>query len=302
MMKRVVTSAAFATLPLYWRRRVVRTVWRTQCLTGRAARFGLAPLFRSVLRMPWTEAMRLDREVAYQDMIAAAEWATLLRRSRAAILRDTDRTVIRGRAVLEQLARTHQPIILAPLHMGCFAMPFARIMHDIFIDRSMLILRTRDDLPEDTAAMRRIAEIGIDMRFLNVREKQNYVDAVKFARAGAVIVNFVDLPASYGGPAPVELFGLPARLAMGIGSLARLTEATIVPVAVHSSMAGDVVEVGRPFQSLETGSDEKARVADLVRRHIETSVLAHPEQWHMWTRFGEFLDPRPAGAPERVPA
>lgn len=301
-MERILTSAAFARMPLYWRRRVLRTYWRTECISGRADRFGLAPVFRSVLRMPAGEAVRLDREIAYHDLIGAVEWASLLHRSRAEIYRDTDRTTIRDRAMLDRLARSRQPIILAPLHMGCFALPFARIMHDYFRDRSMLILRAREDLPQETTAMRRISEIGIDMRFLNVREKQNYVDAVKFARAGAVIVSFIDLPASYGGPASVKLFGYDARLAMGIGSLARLIEGTIVPLSVQSSMAGDVVEIGRPFQSLESGPDEKARVADLVRRHIETSVLAHPEQWHMWSRFAEFLDPGPGGAAPRISA
>ena len=303
MMKRLVTSAAFAGMPLYWRRRAMRAYWRTECLTGRADRFGLRPVFRSVLRLPDEDAARVDREIAYHDLIGAAEWASLLRRSKSQIHRDTDRTTIRDRGLLERLARSRQPVILAPLHMGCFALPFARIMHDHFIDRSMLILRAREDLPQETAAMRRISEIGIDMRFLNVRDKQNYVDAVRFARAGAVIVSFVDLPASYGGPAPVKLFGRDARLAMGIGSLARLTEATVVPLAVRSSMAGDIVDFGRPFQSLESGPDEKARVADLVRRHIETSVLAHPEQWHMWSRFDEFLaPPGPGAASDRLSA
>lgn len=302
MMKRIVTSPVFAAMPLDWRRRALRAYWRTECVTGRASRFGLMPTFRSVLRLSRAEAARLDREVAYHDLVSAAEWATLLRRSRSALHRDAARIAIRDGAVLERLARSRQPIILAPLHMGCFALPFAKIMRDFFVDRSMLILRAREDRPEDTAAMRRISEIGVEMRFLNVRDKKAFADAVKFARDGAVIVNFVDLPASYGGPAAVRLFGRPAQLAMGIGSLARLTEATVVPLAVHSAMRGDVVQLGRPFQSLESGPEEKARVGDLVRRHIETNVLAHPEQWQMWSRFAEFLDPGPAGAPGGLPA
>ncbi|WFT77435.1 hypothetical protein QA634_19055 [Methylobacterium sp. CB376] len=147
--------------------------------------------------------------------------------------------------------------------------------------------------------MRRISEIGTDMRFLNVRDKQDYIDAVRFARAGAVIVSFVDLPASYGGPVDTTLFGRPARLAMGLDALARLTEATVVPLAVRSRLDGDVVAPGRPFEVAESGPEAKARVTDLVRRHIEASVLAAPEQWFMWQRLGEFLA-APEAAQERA--
>jgi KDO2-lipid IV(A) lauroyltransferase len=174
--------------------------------------------------------------------------------------------------------------------MGCFALPFAKIMRDHFSDRPMLILRAREDRPEETEAMRRISEIGVDMRFLNVADKQAYVDGVRFARAGAVIVTFVDLPASYGGAVSETLFGRPAQLAMGLNSLARVIGADVVPIAVNSSVRGDVVKLGRPFECFATGPAEKMRVAGLIRRHIEQSVLAAPEQWHMWARLDEFYN------------
>jgi KDO2-lipid IV(A) lauroyltransferase len=239
--------------------------------------------------MAASEADRLQREVAFQDLLATLGWSSLRHVDRASFERDIRAIEIPDEAVLAQIARDRKPIMLAPLHMGAFALPFARIMRDYFADRPMLILRAREDRPEETTVMRRISELGIDMRFLNIANKQNYLDAVRFARTGAVIVSFCDLPATYGSPEPVQMFGQRCELAMGIASLARVTEATVVPIAVYSSINGDRVRIGQPFECYRTGADERARVASLIARHIETSVLVEPEQWHMWPRFHEFL-------------
>jgi KDO2-lipid IV(A) lauroyltransferase len=241
--------------------------------------------------MSSSEADRLQREVWFQDLIATVGWSTLLQIDRASFERDVEAISIPDEAVISQIARDGKPVMLAPLHMGSFALAFARIMRDHFADRPMLILRARQDRVEETQVMRRISELGIDMRFLNVAEKQTYLDAVRFARQGAVIVCFADLPASYGSPEPVTLFGQRCELALGFASLARVTAATVVPIAVHSSVAGDSVRIGRPFESWKSGPDERTRVAAHIARHIEASVLSQPEQWHMWPRLSEYLAP-----------
>jgi KDO2-lipid IV(A) lauroyltransferase len=241
--------------------------------------------------MPATEAARLHREVVFQDLVAALGWSHLLHLDATTYQRDFATVVIEDDAILAQLARDRRPIILSPLHMGAYALPFARIMHDYFRNRPMLILRAREDRPEETRAMQRIAELGIDMRFLNIANKQSFLDAIRFARNGAVIVCFGDLPGSYGSPCETTLFGHPAELAMGLGSLARVAEATVLPVAVYSDVSGDRVVFGKPFQSFRTGDDERHRVAGLITRHLETSIAADPAQWHMWPRIGEYLKP-----------
>ena len=284
------TLQRVAHLPLWARRRALREIWRTIGLAGRLPRVGIESIVRDVLRLPGAEAARLEKEILYQDWISIVEWASLTRRSQVAIRRDAESISIENASVFERLAQSGRPVILAPIHMGCFALPFTKIMHDYFAGRRLLILRAREDRHDETLAMRRISEIGIDMRFLNVAAKQNYFDAVKFAKAGAVVVMFVDLPASYGGSTPVRLFGKPIRLAMGIGSLARLTEAAVIPVSVHSSVHGDSVRVGAPFESHAKGPEERSRIADIVRRHIEDAIRRTPACWHMWSRFGEFVD------------
>jgi phosphatidylinositol dimannoside acyltransferase len=277
-------------LPLKVRRRALRVLWRASRVTGKLPVYGLEEILRYVLHLSNSEAARIDKEIVYQDMIARAEWGAVLKRSWQGLESDSASIHFPERGVLEQASRSGKPVIFTPIHMGCYVLPFARIMLDHFENRRMLILRAREDRPDETLAMQRISEIGIDMRFLNVNEKQKYLEAVRFAKDGAVIVSFADLPASYGGPERVTLFGKPIQLAMGVASLARLTGATVIPMAVHSSVEGDIVDIGRPFESYQKGPAEKARIASILRRHIEDSVRETPEQWHMWPRFNEFLD------------
>jgi phosphatidylinositol dimannoside acyltransferase len=277
-------------LPLRVRRRALRLWWSAARTTARLPDPGVADLLTYVLHVSNSEARRIAQEIVYQDMVAGVEWGAVLKRSRTGFESDLETTFFPDREVIEQVSRDGNPVIFAPLHMGCFLLPFARIMLDHFKDRRMLILRAKEDNPQQTQAMRRLLDLGIEMRFLNVNDKSKYLDAIRFAREGAVMVSFVDLPASYGAPAPVTLFGRPIQLAMGIGGLARLTEATVIPMAVRSSVDGDVVNIGQPFQTYQKSPAEKLRIALVVQRHIEHSIRDTPEQWHMWPRFHEFLD------------
>jgi KDO2-lipid IV(A) lauroyltransferase len=290
MTSHAATLLGISRFPLRTRRRLLRAAWSAGRLTGRLPPIGVAGVLRDALRVSGAEAVRLEHEVIFHDWMTVLEWASLTSRATAALREDSELIRSESAATLARLARDGRPIILAPIHMGCFALPLARIMYDHFASRRMLILRAREDRHDETVAMRRVSEIGVDMRFLNVAEKQNYIDAVKFAKAGSIIVMFVDLPASYGGAAPVSLFGKSAQLAMGIGSLARVTDATVVPISICSTVRGDTVRVGRPFETFAKGHREKERIAGIVRLHIEESVRDNPAQWHMWPRFAEFLD------------
>ena len=277
-------------LPLKARRRTLRFFWRTLRLTGNLPILGLENVLKYALHLSTAEAKRTEEEIIYQDWIVMADWAAIINCKMQALERDSQMVSVPDGDVLQQASQEGKPLILAPLHMGCFPLAFAKIMRDHFSGRRMLILRAREDRPKETLAMQRVSELGVDMRFLNIHHKQNYFDAVRFVKEGAIIVMFIDLPASYGGAVGVNLFGKPIRLAMGIGSLARLTGATVIPLSVSSSVNGDVVNIGRAFETYEKGPDEKARIASIVKRHIEESIRPNPAQWHMWPRFGEFVD------------
>ncbi|HEY8065012.1 MAG TPA: hypothetical protein VIF40_09820 [Methylosinus sp.] len=283
-------AEAIARLPLRARRRALRLAWRAAASAKRLPDFEIDSGFRRFLRLSGIEAERLNREAVFHDRLVSLEWLAMLRRTVRQLESDARFAHIDGEDTLAHVAATGKPIILAPIHMGCFALVFGKMMQRFFHDRPMLILRAREDRETETAVMQRIGEIGIDMRLLNVKEKANYVDAARFARNGAVIVYFVDLPGSYGGSFDASLFGQQVKLAMGIDSFARITEGIVVPARVRSTLDGDEMRLGAPFECAETGPAEKARVADMVRRHIERSVLDAPAQWYFWSRFAEYLD------------
>lgn len=283
-----------ASLPLWARRRLLRAAWRVEMLARRPKGYGFEHYFQRVLRLPKAEAWRLDRESIYHDYLLSLEWLSLLKRSRAEIEEDAKRVVFQDAALLSDLSRSRKSVVLAPVHTGFFALAFARLMRDFFPGRRMLILRSREDREIETKVMRRISEIGTEMRFLNVADKNNYIEAARFGREGAVIVFFIDLPGTFGGPYDTELFGAPAQIALGIVSFARMIEATVAPLAIRSSLDGDTLHCGEFFECFDLGDREKSRVCGIIRRHIERSVLAAPDQWIMWSRFDEYLPARGA--------
>lgn len=282
-------ASTLASWPLRRRRKALRLYWQAERLRGRLPEFGLTETLRDTLRLGTSVARALNQEAVFHDWLVSLEWLAILKRSTAELRADITNVALSDENILARLADDRRPVIFAPIHMGCFALGFAKIMDAYFPDRPMLILRAREDRPIETEAMRRVSEIGVDMRFLNISDKQAYVDAVRFARKGAVIVLFVDLPGGYGGAYRTKLLRRDVDLALGVDSLARLTEANVVPLHVASSALGDQVFFGRPFESLVSGPAEKARVASLVVRHIEQALLAAPEQWFMWQRLNEFL-------------
>ncbi|MDP4026555.1 hypothetical protein Q8W71_28475 [Methylobacterium sp. NEAU 140] len=279
---------AAAALPLPIRRRAVRALFRVRTLAD-PGRPVLADLFERVLRLPAREATRRARAAALHDIAAETEWLALHRRSLPGIRRDMARTRVDEPESLERAAASGRPVILAPLHMGAYVVGLAHTMLRFFPGRPLLILRQRDDLAMETAVMERIRAFGVEMRFLKVTERGDFLPAVRFARQGAVVVVFCDLPPSYGAPEPMPMFGLPLSFAFGLATLARLTGATVVPWASTMQPGGDRIRLGQPFEVSESGPGARAAAAALVRDHIRTALLDRPEQWHLWPTLDEYL-------------
>ncbi len=305
------TYARLASLPLVWRRRAVRALVAGRRLLGRQAGDGFAATFESVLRLPRREALRLSREAVHHDLATEIEWCALHKRPVAAIQRDIDRVSVTDPAVMERVAATGRPVILAPLHMGAYVLGLAALMLRYFPGRPMLVLRQRDDMALETEVIERLREVDVDVRFLNVGNKSDFLSAIRFAQKGAVIVVFCDLDPSYGAPAEMPMFGLPFRFAFGSDTLARLTGATVVPLATTMAQTGDTVGLGQPFEVRGNAPEERAQVAGIMRRHIQAAIAARPEQWHLWPMLADYLpssgkvqDNSPAGgeAPQALAA
>jgi lauroyl/myristoyl acyltransferase len=295
------TYARLASLPLVWRRGALRAlVAGRRFLTGDKGD-GFAATFEGVLRLPRREALRLSRRAAHHDTASEIEWCALHTRSIAAIRRDIARVQVTDPAVMERVAATGRPVILAPLHMGAYVLGLAALMTRYFPGRPMLVLRQRDDMAMETEVIERLREVDVDVRFLNVSQRADFLSAVRFAQKGAVIVVFCDLDPSYGAPAEMPMFGLPFRFAFGTDTLARLTGATVVPLATTMDDHGDTIGLGQPFEVRGTAPEERAYVAGIMRRHIQAAIAARPEQWHLWPMLADYL-PSSATVRDNSPA
>lgn len=280
--------------PLRLRRRAVALIFAWKALSGAAfrRRTRRAPsvhLFQKVLRLPRREAVRLDRAAMLHDLQAEIEWMALHRRSLGGIRRDMARIAVEGAEILERVAASGRPVILAPLHMGAYVMGLAYTTLRFFPGRPLLILRRRDDMPMETRVMERIREFGVEMRFLKVDERADFLAAVRFAQKGAVIVVFCDLPPAYGAPASMPLFGLPTRFAFGVDALARLTGATVIPWVTIMQPGGDAIRIGRPFEVAGNTTEDREKGVAIIRGHLHAALSRYPQQWHLWPTLPDYL-------------
>lgn len=210
------------------------------------------------------------------------------RRTQHGLEADADRTVVSDPDIAERIAATGQSVVLAPLHMGIFPAGVGYMIWRYFRGRRVLVLRARDDHEINNDAMGRLTSVAGELRVLNTRNQSQFMEAIRYARGGGVIVSLIDLPRSYGVPAEVNLFGMPASIALGIDAMARMLKAIVLPMTVLSELSRDRILLGQPFEVIETSPAARAELARDLARQIEGFVRQAPAQWHMWTRIQEF--------------
>lgn len=281
-----------AALPIPYRRRLLRAGWSLSLPFRRDVGFGLEPILEQRLRIGRVEARRIAVEHDFQDWLQQLEWLASTTRSLDAMVAETHRVRVSDHALVQRIADSGQSVILAPLHMGIFPLGVSNLLWRYFRGRRLLVLRAREDHAINNLAMDRLKAVAGELRILNTRNQAEFMDAMRYARQGAVVISLIDLPRTYGVPAPVSLFGMPAAIALGLDSMARMLKAVVLPMAVHSHLDGDNVILGQPFEVADTSPAVRAELAADLARQIETLIRPAPEQWHMWTRIDEFyLDP-----------
>ncbi len=281
-------AKACAALPFVKRRMLLRALFKTGTMTGWINNCDLAELLMFTLRIKKSEALKIDREYIFHDLLQGMEWLVMSARSRADILRDIQHVKFADEDLMKRLSSINAPVILSPLHMGAFPIAIAGTIQNYFRDRKVLLLRAREDNETNKAAISRLIETSAGLRILNIHKKDEYIDALRFARDGALIISFLDLPGSYGSPERTTLFNRPANLALGVESLSRIMKGCVVPLAVNSSLTGDIVNIGTPFEVSNSGAAERKAIASRISRNIENFVYANPAQWHMWPRLHEY--------------
>lgn len=279
---------AVARLPLRARRHALGAYWRASAPFREDPGFELEPVLRRALRVGSGPGRRIARELEFHDVLQKMEWYAGTIMSREQAIADFGHVRVTEHDLLSRIADTGEPVILAPIHMGVFPFALTVLLFRYFAGRRVLILRAREDLEENNVGMRRIAEIASEMRILNTRDEASFLEAMRFARKGGIVVSLIDLPPDYGSPAATQLFGEPAAIALGLDAMARMLKAVVVPLAVVSGPRGDTVFLGQPFEVADTSPEARAELALRLGRQIERFVALSPAQWHMWSRLSEF--------------
>lgn len=277
-----------ASLPVPYRRRLLRLAWRLSLPFRRDVGFGLEPILEQRLRIGRVDARRIAREHDFHDYLQQLEWLASTTRPVEAMIAETHRVSVSDHHLAQRIADSGQSVILAPLHMGIFPLGVGHMLLRYFRGRRLLVLRAREDHAINNLAMDRLKAVAGELRILNTRNQAEFMDAMRFARQGAVVVSLIDLPRTYGVPATVSLFGMPSAIALGLNSMARMLKAVVLPIAVHTHLGGDAILLGEPFEVAETNPSARAELAADLARQIEAFVRPRPEQWHMWTRIDEF--------------
>ena len=275
-------------MPLRQRRPLLRSAWQVAAATGNAPTETVKPQLEHILRLPSREALRVAKSADYLDMLSMLEWAACHYQPRDEMIKDSDLVQVENEAAVQRLSGEQRPIIFAPIHAGAYIFSIVTLIYRHFRGRRILVLRNKTT-EVDSIIIKRVTEIGSEVRFMFTQDKGSFVDALRYARRDAIIVCFVDLPASYGEPYDIELFGRPARIALGIEKLARACNAPILPIASRSHNLFESLVVRRPFEVGDDSARTRDRVAGLIRSHIEASVIEAPSQWHMWPRISEYL-------------
>lgn len=278
-----------AKLPLKRRRRLLRFCWRISLLMRQDVGFGLEPVLEKYLRIGAAEARTIALEHDFHDTLQIMEWISSGRRDKAGLIADSRLMVTRDSDLVERIAGTGDSVILAAMHMGIFPMGISYMIWKYFPGRRVLVLRAREDRDENNAAMDRLREIASEVRILNTRDEGDFMDAMRFARKGAVVVSMIDLPETYGRAVNTTLFGSEASIAFGLDAMARMLKSVVLPMTLKSSLIGDEIVIGQPFEVWKTSEDDRILLADQVGRQIESFVQIDPCQWHMWTRIPEFF-------------
>ncbi|MCO5732448.1 hypothetical protein [Rhizobium sp. SSA_523] len=285
--------------PLRVRRPLLRLLWRATLSRRDGVGFGLEPLLSRHLKLGAAQAHAMAVEHDFHDSLQILEWLAGLARSRAQLIADARTISVSDEALVERMAASQGNVILASMHMGIFPISISYLLWRFFNGRRLLVLRAREDHQRNVAAMARLQEVASEVYILNTRNEGDFMEAMRFARKGAVVLSMIDLPHTYGNPAAITLFRQAASIGFGLDAMARMLNAVVLPMTTVSSLSGDRIVFGQPFEVWQNSPADRNRLAGAVARQIESFISLDPPQWHMWTRLDEFFLDRPV-APSRM--
>lgn len=180
------------------------------------------------------------------------------------------------------------------MHFGPYSLGLVWLFYRHFAGRTVIIAKTPTDDPDEQAAIARLAELGVDLRFVSPRSHQDFYDLAKLVRQGAFAILMVDLPPQYGRSSAANTLGHTLYFTDGAVDPAALCKVPLVLFRTRSEVTADVLEVADIFEVRR--GDERAREEAIGRGHrfITRTIVSWPEQWHMWMRFKQYQSPQSA--------
>ncbi|MFN3388564.1 MAG: hypothetical protein ACK40O_06490 [Allosphingosinicella sp.] len=276
-----------AALPFPVRRRLLRLFFSVAPLVVGRPHPALVDACARTLSLSRKESTRFLFRSLCHDVMFQMEWLALAYRSKAGLIRDTRYISLGQQAEIEWLVN-QKGAVLATMHFGPYSLGLVWLFHRYFTGRTVVILKTRTDDVDERAAVARLSELGVDLRFVSPDSPDEFFEMVKLVRRGAFAIVMVDLPPSYGRSAPAEALGHTFQFTSGSIDLAALCAVPLVLFRVSSDILRDGIEFVDIFE-VARGSERSAEEAQRrVNRFISRTISSRPDQWHMWPRFKEY--------------
>lgn len=279
---------SLSTLPFVCRRRALKALFSPAArpLLGRPAP-SLVETTASALSFSRADSERFLFRSLLHDALFQMEWLSLGRRSRSGLIRDTRHVDTDAHEDLMWLAA--QPgALIGTMHFGPYSLGLVWLLHRYFQGRRVIVVKTDTDDDDERRAIARLGGLGASVEFVAPDRPEAFHQLVKAIRGGAVGIIMVDLPPRYGRSATLDVLGRRLAFASGTVDLAALCGAPLMLFRTRSHVTRDVIEVGDIFDVDRRPGGRDLAMAR-VGRFISSALREHPDHWHMWGRFGEYL-------------
>jgi lauroyl/myristoyl acyltransferase len=279
-----------ARLPFQCRRRGLQLLFSTVArpLVGSPPR-ALVRRTARALGLSDRESERFLYRSLLHDALFHMEWLALAGRSKPGLIADSRHITSPSHDELAWLAA--QPgALIGTMHFGPYSLGLVWLLHRYFEGRRIVVVKTQTDDPDEARAIARLGELGAQVEFVAPDRPEQFHLLVKRVREGAVGIIMVDLPPSYGRSTPFDLLGHQLSFASGVVDLAALCAAPLMLFRTCSDVTSDTLEVFDLFDVLRD-PDSRERAMGRIGHFVTNSLLEHPDHWHMWGRFEEYLAP-----------
>ncbi|WP_313536355.1 hypothetical protein [Sphingomonas sp.] len=283
---------ALSYLPYRLRRRGLRSAFL--CLAPVMAGLDLdstSRAFATILASSKRQGRKFAGRKMYYDMVAMIEWLALGRRSIAGLASDIQNLSSDSNEDLEWLA-AQRGAIIGTMHFGPYALGLVWLIHFHFQNRKVIIFKNTN-AEEEARAIERLGNLGANVEFVSPTALREFHRIIKEVREGAIVIIMVDLPPAASRSDGFDLLGRQVAVATGAVDLAALGRAPLMLLRVRADRRGDRIEIGDIFDVAHHDAGSRDRAVSRITRFVSETLQVYPEQWHMWSRFGEYLPSQP---------